>query len=109
MRGRGELRAIIESIHEKSPKTKVLLLAIFPRGKKLEDKARTQNDKVNAIIAGYDKLYPFLTFKDLNAIFLNDDGTVNQGLLHDHLHPNEAGYKAWAEAMEPTLKELLGE
>jgi len=29
--------------------------------------------------------------------------------MRDALHPGEAGYKIWAEAMEPKLKELLGE
>ena len=28
--------------------------------------------------------------------------------MPDFLHPNEKGYEIWAEAMEPTLKELLG-
>ena len=29
--------------------------------------------------------------------------------MKDALHPTEAGYKIWAAAMEPKLKELLGE
>jgi beta-glucosidase len=29
--------------------------------------------------------------------------------MPDALHPNEAGYRIWAAAMEPKLKELLGE
>ena len=28
-------------------------------------------------------------------------------MMRDALHPGEAGYKIWADAMEPKLKELL--
>ena len=101
------IRAIIECIHEKCPKTKVLLLGIFPRGKKVDDKGRLQNEKVNKIIGGFDKIYPFLTYLDIGKVFLNEDGSVNKDLLHDHLHPNAKGYKAWAEAMEPSIKKLM--
>ena len=30
-------------------------------------------------------------------------------MMPDYLHPGEAGYKIWADAMEPKLKELLAE
>ncbi len=29
--------------------------------------------------------------------------------MPDSLHPNIPGYRAWAEAMEPTIKKMLGE
>jgi len=29
--------------------------------------------------------------------------------MPDYLHPNEAGYRIWANATEPKLKQLLGE
>jgi beta-glucosidase len=103
------IRAIIECIHGRCPDTKVLLLAIFPRGKTIDDKARAQNDKVNEIISKYDQLYSFLSFLDISKAFLKDDGSLNQGLLPDHLHPNAKGYQVWAEAMEPSIKKLLNE
>jgi lysophospholipase L1-like esterase len=30
-------------------------------------------------------------------------------MMKDYLHPGEAGYKIWANATEPKLKELLAE
>jgi lysophospholipase L1-like esterase len=30
-------------------------------------------------------------------------------MMRDYLHPGEAGYKIWAAAIEPKLKELLAE
>jgi beta-glucosidase len=29
--------------------------------------------------------------------------------MPDFLHPSEKGYQVWAEAMEPTVKKLMGE
>jgi lysophospholipase L1-like esterase len=29
--------------------------------------------------------------------------------MPDLLHPNEEAYRIWAEAMEPTIQELMGE
>jgi len=101
------VRAIIEYIHAKSPKTKVLLLGIFPRGKEVNHKHKLQNDKVNAIISSYDQLYPFLTYLDIGKKFLNSDGSINNELMPDFLHPNARGYKVWAEAMEATVERLL--
>ena len=48
-------------------------------------------------------------FWDVNHAFLNLDGTLNQELLPDLLHPNPEGAKRWAQAMEPMLSQLLGD
>ncbi len=36
-------------------------------------------------------------------------GTLPQEIMPDFLHPGAEGYRLWAEAMEPRVKELLGE
>jgi len=38
--------------------------------------------------------------------FLNPDGECPEDIMPDALHLNEQGYRIWAEAMEPKLKEL---
>ncbi len=101
------IRAIIEYIHEKCPNTKILLLGIFPRGKTIADKGRAQNEKVNAIIANFPQLYPFLTYQDIGKLFLKVDGSVDETLLPDYLHPNAKGYKIWADAIEPNIEKLM--
>ena len=101
------IRAIIDYLHDECPKTKVLLLAIFPRAEKIDNPKRLQNDKVNELLNTFDQDYDFLTYLDIGDRFLNDDGTVNKDLLPDYLHPNEKGYRVWAEAMEPTIEKLM--
>lgn len=102
------IRAIIDRIRAKSPKTKVLLLGIFPRGANSQDRWRLVNDKVNAIISKYhdgDKVH----YLDISSAFLDNKGNLSRKLMPDLLHPNAHGYKVWAKAMEPKLKQLLRE
>ena len=62
----------------------------------------------NKIIAKYadDKNVFFL---DINSKFMGPDGQLLKGIMPDKLHPNAKGYRIWAEAMEPTIKKLMGE
>lgn len=102
------IKAIIAELQKQLPKTKVLLLAVFPRGAKSDDPLRQLNAGINEIIAGYadDKKVFFL---NINAEFLEDDGTLPKSVMPDLLHPHEAGYATWAKVMEPTVARLLGE
>jgi len=102
------VKAIVEQLRERLPKTKVLLLAIFPRGADANDRLRKINDATNEIIAKYaDGKNVF--FLDISDTFLEDDGTLPKSIMPDLLHPNPEGYGLWAEAMEPMIKKLMGE
>jgi lysophospholipase L1-like esterase len=46
---------------------------------------------------------------DVNHVFLNLDGSINHEMMPDWLHPSPAAAKAWAQAMEPLLSELMGD
>ncbi|MBP1207655.1 lysophospholipase L1-like esterase [Duganella sp. 1411] len=96
----------IDELRRRLPDTKILLLAIFPRGEKPDDTLRRINDKVNAIIAGYaDNRHVF--FADINQQFLAADGTLSTDIMPDLLHPNEKGYEIWAKALAPELEKLM--
>ena len=98
----------IEELQQRLPNTKILLLAIFPRGEKPDDQLRQLNDKVNAIIAGFaDNQKVF--FLDFGKAFLQPDGTLSRDIMPDLLHPNQKGYEIWAREMAPTLARLLPE
>jgi len=43
---------------------------------------------------------------DISDTFLTDDGTLPKEIMPDFLHPKQQGYRMWAEAIEPKLKEL---
>lgn len=100
------VKAILEKLKEKSPKTKVLLLAIFPRGANNADKMRQQNEKTNAIIKGYAD-GKSVVYEDIGAKFLQPDGTLSKDIMPDLLHPNAAGYEIWAAAIDGKIKEMM--
>ncbi len=101
------IKAIISSIQKISPKTHILLLAIFPRGEHPDHQMRVRNTEINDIIKTYanDKI----TYLDISSKLLTEDGILTKKVMPDRLHPQGDGYQIWAEAMEPTLKKLLGE
>lgn len=100
------VKAIIGKLETKCPDAKILLLAIFPRGANAEDKFRKQNEETNGIIKGFaDNKKVF--FLDINAKFLEPDGTLSKDIMPDLLHPNAKGYEIWAEAIQPKVEELL--
>lgn len=98
--------AIVKEIQQRSPTTKILLLAIFPRSEKPDAPVRAKIAEINRIIAGLDDGQTVF-FLDIGEKFLQSDGTLPKSIMPDSLHLNHAGYKIWADAVEPKLKELL--
>ncbi|MFL6835331.1 MAG: GDSL-type esterase/lipase family protein [Xanthobacteraceae bacterium] len=97
---------VIDEIRARRPTTKVLLLAIFPRGEKPDDFLRGINERVNRIIAGAaDGRSVF--FLNINAALVNPDGSLSKDVMPDLLHPNEKGYAIWQREMQPLLQKLL--
>jgi beta-glucosidase len=99
------IKKIVKTVHEKLPDAKVLLLGVFPREGK-DSRHRKQIVEINAIIGKLDdgKQTRFL---DLTAKFTDANGEIPKDIMPDGLHPNLAGYKIWAEAMQPLLSELM--
>ena len=99
--------AICKTIRTKCPQTKILILAIFPRGPEPSDQ-RDKNAKA-ALLASKIADGKMVHYLDINDKFLTKDGFLSMKVMPDYLHPNEAGYKIWAEAIEPKVAELMGE
>ena len=100
------VRRNIDEIRQRSPDTKVLLLAIFPRGENPSGPLRRLNDRVNTIIAGFADGQS-VVFLNINESLMNPDGTLSKEVMPDLLHLSEKGYAIWAKSMEPALLKLL--
>ena len=100
------ITAIIKEIQKKSPTTKVLLLGIFPRGEK-PNPAREKNDKVNTVVAKLDDGGKTVKYLDIGAKFMNEDKSISKEIMPDFLHLTEKGYQLWAEAVLPSVKEMI--
>ncbi len=96
---------IVDILAERTPKTKVLLLGVFPRGKSPLDAGRLNNIAINQFVRrladGQRVIY-----RDIGDRFLEPDGTISPQIMPDALHLSAEGYRRWAEAIEPDLKAL---
>jgi lysophospholipase L1-like esterase len=101
---------IVAQIHQKLPDTKLLLLAIFPRGADPADpKVAATRAKIKTINAALAKLDDGdkTRYLDIGDKFLSKDGSLSKDIMPDALHPNAKGYQIWADAMQPLLDEML--
>lgn len=108
-------KKIVSLIRTKLPDTKVLLLAIFPRGPRTNREGVVIDDgvkrmsiirDVNAELAKLDD-GKNVRFLDIGAKFLGADGKIPMEIMPDQLHLSPAGYQIWADAMQPLLTEML--
>ena len=98
--------AIIDKLQLKLPDSKILLLSIFPRGEHPNDLRKilaNASDTAAARIADRDKVF----YMDIAANFLSNDGILRPDIMPDALHPNEQGYRIWAESIEPIVSQLF--
>lgn len=98
---------IVDRLENLWPDAQILVLGILPAGRhpnphrEVMDEA---NERTADLIQGRN-----VHFLNINERFYKHDGWVWAGLQTDDLHLSQDGYRAWAEAMEPTLARLLGD
>jgi lysophospholipase L1-like esterase len=99
--------AIVHELRDRLPKSKILLLAVFPRSQKpaaIRERLKSVNQQIAKLDDGSNVRY-----LDIGKAFLNEDGTISKEIMPDYLHLSQKGYRLWAEAMEPTLWSMLDE
>lgn len=102
------IQAVCRKIKEKCPKTRVLLLGIFPRGTATSsDRGKVLN--ANRALADWAKSTGEVEFQDIGDVFLDARGEIPKDIMPDMLHPFALGYRKWAMAMEPYLAKMLGD
>jgi lysophospholipase L1-like esterase len=103
----GGVLTIIDAIHAKSPESKVLLLAVFPRGANPADRGRVFTKAVNAILGPAVKDNAKVRYLDIGDKFLQPDGTATRDVMPDLLHLSDKGYDIWAENIVPVVEEMV--
>lgn len=101
------ISAIVTAIRKGSPKTKILLLDVFPRGEQPDTdrrgyvvKIKEELDKIK-----FDKM---VTRLDIGRHFMTEKGVLKKELMPDMLHLSPAGYDLWGRAVREKIDELLG-
>ncbi len=96
---------IVGEMVTRAPDATIVLLGIFPRGRGADDARRQVNEEINLLIAPLGEREN-VVFRDIGAIFLDEDGGLPEDVMPDALHPNARGYELWAEAMVEILEEV---
>lgn len=106
---------IVRTILGKLPSTKVLLLAILPRGpqrrpREVGDRSAYYQDRIDAINRSLRRLDDGnrVRFLDFGSKLIGSDGELMASHVPDGLHLVGPGYEAWAEAMGPLLAGMMG-
>ncbi len=106
-------KKIVDLIRAKIPDTKVLLLAIFPRGPRAKDGSGPNYAQRMAVLEPVNRQLATLDdgtnvrYLDLGPKFRGPDGKIPDALMADQVHPTVAGYQVWADAMQPLLVEMM--
>jgi lysophospholipase L1-like esterase len=104
--------AVVERLREKLPQASILLLGILPSDIS-ESKSATDRE-INRYLAHRYELDPKVSYLDIAPVFFKD-GKLNTSIFYDPrlpgtrkaLHPDTAGQRLMAEAIEPTLTRLM--
>lgn len=107
------IRKVVDTIQMKLSETKIILLAIFPRGPQRQDQADVDNpyymDSIKIVNGELAKLDngDSIRFLDFGSMFIGADGNIETTFMPDQLHLVEPGYEIWVEAMADLLADMM--
>ena len=98
---------IVAMIRVRQPTAKLILHPIFPRGRSADSphaEARARNDKTNALLKEFAERDGKLVWVDFNERLVDGSGWVPASLMADEIHPTDAGYDIWMNALAPHIQ-----
>jgi lysophospholipase L1-like esterase len=97
--------AVVLQLRRDFPQAKILLLAVFPRGRS-NDPVREVITDINQRIAKLDD-GANVFYRDIGKGFLDPQGNIAPDVMSDGLHPAPKGYEIWAQAVREPLTALM--
>lgn len=102
------IEKIVALVRAKQPDAQLILHPIFPRGASANSSrhadARVRNDKTNALLKTFADAHPEIKWIDFNDKMVDSTGWVPRTIMADEIHPTDAGYDFWMDAILPHLK-----
>jgi lysophospholipase L1-like esterase len=96
---------IVQTVREKLPEAKILLLGVFPRDTK-DSVNRKKVAQINQIISKLDD-GKNVFYLDIGDKFLDANGEIPLDIMPDKLHPTAKGYDIWFDAIHEKLDTLM--
>jgi lysophospholipase L1-like esterase len=93
------IAAIIDRVHKKSPPSRIIVMGVFPRGFNANGPYRAKITALNELLARQLAGKPLISFLDISAQLVAEDGSIPRNLMGDGVHPTEAGYAIWGKAL----------
>lgn len=90
---------ICRELRQRSPRSRILLMKIFPRGASPGDPIRRPIDATNRLLETRFAADPNVRVVDAARRFLAPDGSIPAELMPDQVHPSERGYQLWVDAL----------
>ncbi len=100
------IMAICCKVRRTLPNTKILLMAIFPRGE--YPSAERNKNAAASLLASQIADNKTIYYMDINSKFIGSDGKLSASIFPDFIHPNAAGDTIWADAVNSTIQYLMG-
>ena len=102
------IEKIVALVRAKQPGAQLILHPIFPRGASATSSrhadARVRTDKTHALLKAFADAHPEVTWIDFNDKMVDSTGWVPRTIMADEIHPTDAGYDFWMDAILPHLK-----
>ena len=99
--------AVVKTLRRQLPDSRILLLDIFPRGAQPGDKLRHAVSETNRLLKDIGAGDGHVRHLRIWDEYLEKDGTLAPAIMPDALHLSEAGYRIWAETMQPVLGAMM--
>ena len=115
MQTQAGIDAMVGDLARRLPDTRILLLGLLPSA--ITPAKSATDAAVNAYLAERYRRDRRVVYRDIGAIFRRSDGLLDDTLFYDPrlpqrgkpLHPDTNGQRMMAEAIEPTVANLLGQ
>ncbi len=102
------VQAIAVKLNKIYPEMKILVLGVFPRRQNLDHPHRKQIIELNSYLPDLLKNVPNVTYLDIGPKFLDKNGFLSKEMMPDTTHPSKEGHEIWANAIVPSLLEMMG-
>ena len=99
--------AVLKKLHAMAPKARVVVMGVFPFGERPDNSSRVKAVETNRLLAAEIGNFPYAEFLDITAKQIGSDGRYPKSLAGDFVHPTDAGYDIWAEALRPYLEKYV--
>ena len=102
----GNMKILLGKIAKHDAKVPVVLCLVMPASGEKQRRPAEKIREINELYTELVKQNPQVTTLDLYTLFANDQGDAKPEEFPDLLHPNDAGYKKWREALWPVFVKL---